>query len=68
MPLRLKKILGSLFICLFVLFWIWAASSLSVFVPDNRIVELVYYAVAGLGWCLPVMPVLAWMEYAKKRR
>ena len=67
MPLRVKKIFGSLFICAFVIFWIWLASSLSVLVPENRALELRYYAGFGLGWCLPVMPILAWMEYGKKR-
>lgn len=68
MPVRLKKILGSLFICVFVIFWIWFVIGLSYYVPKNKALELLFYAVAGLGWCLPVMPILAWMEYGKKRQ
>ncbi len=67
MPVRAKKILGSIFICIFVLFWIWLAGSLSLFVPDNRVLEMIYYAVAGLGWAVPVMPILFWMETVKKK-
>jgi hypothetical protein len=67
MPLRLKKMLGSLFICVFVLFWVWAAASLSVFVPDNKVAELLFYAVAGLGWGLPILPILSWMEREKRK-
>jgi hypothetical protein len=25
-------------------------------------VVLLYYAVAGLGWVLPAMPIVAWMQ------
>jgi hypothetical protein len=68
MPVRVKKMLGSLFICIFVIFWIWLGASLSVFVPKNRALEMVYYAVFGLGWCVPVAPILLWMEYGKKSK
>ena len=67
MPARVKKIFGSLFIFAFVIFWIWLATALSGFVPENKAAELVFYAVAGLGWGIPIMPVLAWMEREKRK-
>jgi len=67
MPARVKKIFGALFIFAFLVFWIVLAVSLSGFVPDNRIAELVFYAVAGLGWGLPLLPILKWMETSKRK-
>jgi hypothetical protein len=67
MPNRLKKIFGALFICAFVIVWIFGAVTLSGLVPDNRVAELVFYAVAGMGWGVPLLPILAWMERSKEK-
>ena len=66
MPLRLKKILGALLVVVFMLFWVWLAVSLSGFVPDNKFAEMVFYIVAGLGWGVPLFPLLSWMERTKR--
>ena len=65
MPLRLKKMLGSLFICVFVLFWVVLSVGLANHVPHKWYLEVPFYAVMGLGWGLPVLPILSWMERTK---
>jgi len=65
MPLRLKKLLGSLGIMLFLLFWISLTVGLSGFVPRHWAAELAFYAFFGLAWGLPLLPVLKWMEKTK---
>jgi len=30
-------------------------------IRENTIASIVYYVVAGLGWVLPAMPLVAWM-------
>jgi hypothetical protein len=67
MPLRIKKLLGALFIFLFLLFWIFAAVSISAIIPKNHVAEAIYYIVAGLGWGVPLMPLLKWMEMSRRR-
>ncbi len=62
MPPRVKKIFGSLAICVFVLFWMFLTVSLSGFVPKNVIAETGFYIFMGLAWAFPLMPVLKWME------
>lgn len=37
-----------------------------VAVRANPVLEFVYYVVAGIGWVLPAMPLVAWM--ARPRR
>jgi hypothetical protein len=68
MPLRIKKIFGSLAICLIVILWIVMTVSVSGFVPRHWAAEMLFYAIFGLGWALPVMPILVWMESVRKRR
>ncbi len=33
-----------------------------VLVRQNGLIEFAYYAVAGLGWVLPAMPLISWMS------
>ncbi|RYG02937.1 MAG: DUF2842 domain-containing protein [Caulobacteraceae bacterium] len=68
MPLRAKKIIGSLAIFLIMIGWLVLTVSISGFVPRHWLAELLFYAIMGLGWCLPVMPVLTWMEAVRTKR
>ena len=67
MPMRVKKMLGSLFIFLFVVFWILLAMGLARHVPPQWYWQLAFYAVMGLGWGVPIFPVLSWMERTSER-
>ena len=42
--------------------WIVAAAALADHLPKNALLALAFYAIAGIGWCLPVIPVIAWSE------
>ena len=63
MPLRLRKFIGA--IALFVLVIVWALVAMALaqvpVIRDNAIASVAYYVIAGLGWVVPAMPVIAWM-------
>jgi Trk-type K+ transport system membrane component len=65
-PARLRKFIGGIGILVFLAAWIWVFTSLYDFLPDNRAVQLIYFVVAGLGWGLPLMPLMSWMGKADK--
>jgi hypothetical protein len=64
MPLRLRKFIGA--IALFVLVVVWALLAMALAqmpaIRDNAIASVAYYVVAGLGWCLPAIPIVTWMS------
>ena len=68
MPIRLRKFLGT--IALFVLVIVWAlvamALAQSPAIHDNTPVSIAYYVIAGIGWVLPAMPIVAWMSPRQK--
>ena len=35
--------------------------------PDNRLIHLAYFAIAGLAWGLPLMPLMSWMGKADEK-
>jgi hypothetical protein len=68
MPIRVRKLIGA--IVLLALVIVWALLAMAVAQPllasANGVVAALYYVVAGLGWVLPAMPLIAWMSRPDK--
>ncbi|HTP92454.1 MAG TPA: DUF2842 domain-containing protein [Xanthobacteraceae bacterium] len=64
MPLRLRKFIGTIGLFVLVIAWALIAMALAQApsIRDNGIASVIYYVVAGLGWVLPAMPIIAWMS------
>ena len=64
MRARTRKLIGT--VALFALVIVWAllamALAQSALTSINGLVAAIYYAVAGLGWVLPAMPLIKWMQ------
>ena len=64
MPIRIRKLIGALFTILFVAVYALFAMALAQarFVQEaSGPVQAVCYAVLGLVWVLPLMPLIKWM-------
>ena len=63
MPLRLKKLVGTFLILIWIFFYALFAMKLAVTVlPDAHwIAELAYYAFAGFAWIVPAGFLIQWM-------
>jgi len=58
---RLKAFLGGIAILVFLLAYVSVALMLADRLPDNQAARLAFFAVAGLAWGVPLIPVLSWM-------
>ncbi|HKS85301.1 MAG TPA: DUF2842 domain-containing protein [Pseudolabrys sp.] len=63
MPIRIRKLIGTVALLVLVIVWGLLAMALaqSVLTDINGFVAAIYYVVAGLGWVLPAMPLISWM-------
>jgi hypothetical protein len=63
MPARIRKLIGTVALLMLVSVWGLLAMALaqSVLTDINGFVAAIFYAVAGLGWVLPAMPLVSWM-------
>ena len=63
MTIRIRKLIGTVALLVLVALWSLIAMALaqSVLTNINGFVAAIYYVVAGLGWVLPAMPLIAWM-------
>ena len=64
LPIRVRKLIGAFALIGLVVVWALVAMALAQVVlgSANRVVEALYYVVAGLGWVLPAMPLISWMS------
>lgn len=64
MPIRLRKLLGTIALLALVIAWALLAMALAQApaIHDNTALSIAYYVIAGLGWVLPAMPIVAWMS------
>jgi len=69
MPLRLRKLIGTVLLLLLVAVWslLTMALAQSALTDINGWVAAAFYIVAGLGWVLPAMPIVAWMVRPDKK-
>lgn len=70
MPPRLRKFIGAVALLVLVMVWALLAMALaqSVLLDINGLVAGIYYAVAGLGWVLPAMPIISWMSKGDREK
>jgi len=68
MPLRLRKFLGAIALFALVIAWALVAMTLAQVpaIRDNAVLSVLYYVIAGIGWVLPAMPIVAWMSRRQK--
>ncbi|MEG2313736.1 DUF2842 domain-containing protein [Brevundimonas sp.] len=63
---RLRKLVATVLVLAFLTFWVWGAVTLSEFLPDIFWVDAIYYIIAGIGWGIPLIPLLRWAEKPAK--
>jgi hypothetical protein len=70
MPIRTRKLIGTVAILTLVCVWALLAMALaqSALTDINGLVATIYYVVAGLGWVLPAMPLISWMSRPDKTK
>jgi Protein of unknown function (DUF2842) len=64
MPIRLRKLIGTIALLTLVIVWALVAMALAqpVLATGNLFAEAIYYVLAGIGWVLPAMPLVSWMS------
>ena len=61
---RTRKFIGAVVILIFVCVYALVAMALAQgrLQDADKIWHYLYYVVVGLGWILPLMPLIKWME------
>ncbi len=60
-----RQLIGAIAALAFVAFYIVVAVAVADLLPDNRALQLIYFVIVGIGWGVPLVPLLSWMENGK---
>jgi hypothetical protein len=44
----------------FLVFWIWLALAVADRLPQIMWLKIVFFAIVGTGWGLPLLPLISW--------
>jgi len=69
MPIRTRKLLGTIALLIFIFVYALLAMLAAVVLQVrglNPLVELAYYAIAGLLWVPPAALIISWMSKSPK--
>jgi hypothetical protein len=62
---RQRKLIGAIFMVVFVVVYALAAMMLAQVTAlkvESSVLRLLIFAALGLGWAVPMVPLIAWME------
>jgi hypothetical protein len=59
---RARRFVATVGVLLFLTFWVWGAVTINDRLPNIWWLDLIFFAVAGIGWGLPLIPLLRWAE------
>ena len=59
---RVRKLIGLFGILAFLVAYAVVAAMIGERVPRHWAAQLVFYGVAGIGWGVPILPLISWMN------
>ena len=59
---RARKLIGLVGILAFILLYLGLVIRLSAHVPDHGPLQFAFYALAGVCWGVPILPLISWMN------
>ena len=65
MPTRIRKLIGAIVMVAYVIFYALIAMALAQSRPLQEAsppIQAVLYAILGISWILPLMPLIKWMS------
>jgi len=66
--LALRRLIACVGILVFLAVYVVAVSSIGAMISDNKALVMIFYALAGILWGVPILPIISWSEAYKRKR
>lgn len=68
MPDRLRKLIGSIVLVIFVVIYALIVMTIAAKLPGaSGLAQLAFYLVTGLAWVVPAAALIYWMQKPRRR-
>ena len=57
-----RKAIGGLLMMIFLAGYVVLVINVADHLPDQKLVKMIYFIIAGTAWGLPLLPVISWMN------
>ena len=64
---RVRKLIGLMGIMVFLAAYIIAVTLVSDHIPQHWAARMAFYVIAGIGWGIPILPLISWMNTGRWR-
>ena len=64
MTIRTRKFFGTIYLLVLVVVWSLLGMTIAQtpWLATSGYAQAAFYVIAGLGWVLPAMPIISWMQ------
>ncbi len=62
-----RRLIACVGIIVFLVAYVAIVSDIGRHLPDNAVIQLLFYALAGTLWGVPVLPLISWSEAYKSK-
>jgi hypothetical protein len=59
---RAKRAVAALAVLAFLVAYVVVVITVGARLPDHWLIDLIFYATAGVAWGIPIIPILRWAE------
>jgi len=59
---RTRRFIAMIGVLVFLVVWVWGAIALRGLLAPGQWIDLIVFAVAGIGWGVPLYPLFRWAE------
>jgi hypothetical protein len=66
--LGLRRVIACVAIFVFLLAYIYGVIAIGTLIGDQGALTYIFYALAGLLWGVPILPIISWSEAYKRKR
>ncbi|WP_420477720.1 DUF2842 domain-containing protein [Brevundimonas sp. FT23028] len=60
-----RRFIAMLGVLAFLVFWIWGVIALRGLFRPGMLLDLLFFAIGGIGWGVPLYPLFKWAESGK---
>lgn len=68
LSLPVRRVVACIGIVVFLIFYVALVSNVGQALPAHPVIQVLFYALAGTLWGIPVIPIISWSENYRKRQ